>query len=555
MATSMHPFPIALNAERLRTLQYIHNALMNVRGTSPYPELLRKALHATDGEYSVVFHGMINTLGRQFPTLKNELVAHPQWVYTMFSKMAAATDIDGLARWGPTVNRGTVKSQLAQMESWLRRTVFRQPLNTLVSYFERYTNGGDTEHFEALLDALCQKFPSLQPKLRSSPDWLYALYEKVWKERQKANRAAFAVRTIHPASRQPMMRQISRLLRASRPNTPNKAALPCRSVVVVPQSNNRGTCWFNALLMAFFFSDRMRAASKRALERAHTLHDGMHVNIKSGKYPEAEADVDLLQRLASLVMLYKQPSNYADKAFNQGLRPEDILASFQKRYPDKMPADVYAGGGYVSAYAAGVLARAIGLKMVVVNPRYTREGMLQLKYSRLSAWLRKASISITTTMPNFKFYNSSESVRLFGSTLSVADVICITKMENNAFRAPPGVQDRITITAGDKTPDNVYTWFCVAGKKYVLDSAVVNCTNKSHSVAGVTCNGHRMMYNGWKGTRGKACPLAEIDWLRDTAYITADNCNWATPSPNACVVSITHDRTNLFYVNAAIHAR
>jgi len=128
-----------------------------------------------------------------------------------------------------------------------------------------------------------------------------------------------------PVSRQPTARQISRLLRATRPNSTQKAALPGTELVLVPQS--RGTGWFNALRMAFFFRDRKRAACKQVFEDAYNVHFQGHVYINSGEAPRAKVHVDLLQRLASLVMMYKQPANSsAHKAFDYGRRPEDILA-------------------------------------------------------------------------------------------------------------------------------------------------------------------------------------------------------------------------------------
>jgi len=197
----------------------------------------------------------------------------------------------------------------------------------------------------------------------------------------------------------------------------------------------------------------------------------------------------------------------------------------------------------------------VGSSDLVVHPIYSDNGM-KLMYSRLSA-LETARRDAGGT--KFNFRASQWNLKKFKQTVRDARVLCLCNYSDRRFRAPQewGMSDSVRVTPGEKTEGGIFTWFTVAGAKYVLDAAVLECEHavRNHVVAGVTCNGYRMVYNGWKGSRGRACPLASIDWLHDTAYIsTQGGCDWATPpernAKNTFIVRPANTYTTLFYVNA-----
>ena len=92
-------------------------------------------------------------------------------------------------------------------------------------------------------------------------------------------------------------------------------------LITVPQSADKYTCWFNAVLMVLMYSDKMRAVFKKALRESH-----------------GKVNPDVLQRFVTLTLLYKQPMHTRtaiyEKAYSHGIRPEDILKAVYARYPN-----------------------------------------------------------------------------------------------------------------------------------------------------------------------------------------------------------------------------
>ena len=267
-----------------------------------------------------------------------------------------------------------------------------------------------------------------------------------------------------------------RFLRASRDNSPEKLKTQCSDLITVPQSN-LNTCWFNAVLMVFLFSDGMRAVCKKALRSLVDLRINPGVN-------------DILQRLISLLLLYKQPQNSRqriyEKAFEYGIKPEDILKSIDAYAPGTFPEDVIQGtsGGYPDK-ATLVLLQLFGLKARFYSLDRDHTGYYVTDVSQAHP------PSVTNGYPDILIVYR-QYYKVHGPMVRVSSI------------QPPNLS--------------------FDGRKYVLDSCLLSSLVKKsgHAIAGVTCNGDRMMYNGWvrnNDSRHVPCPLIPVDWTRKGVYL------------------------------------
>ena len=260
-----------------------------------------------------------------------------------------------------------------------------------------------------------------------------------------------------------------RIRRATSPNAPDKARSACDHLITVPQSPNANTCWFNAILMILLFSDKMRAVTKKALVTSHR-----------------RIVPDVLQRLLSLIMLYKQPigthGRIYDKAFARGIRPEDILKAMYKAH-----RNVFAN-----------LPTAAVLGTQGANGGKYLKNMLQLLGVRANTYaVRDGMLYQTNELPY----------------VENPDVVCVYVHEY-----------------GDHTiavklhPWTFQSRFGIGNTSYVLDASLMGSNNADlwHAIAGVTCNGTKFYYNGWQ-QRNVPCGLIPVDFSKRGIYIDKNN--------------------------------
>jgi hypothetical protein len=266
-----------------------------------------------------------------------------------------------------------------------------------------------------------------------------------------------------------------RFERASKANSPEKKSARCSDLITVPQSN-LNTCWFNAVLMVFLFSDGMRSVCKKALRFLATKKINPGVN-------------DILQRLISLLLIYKQPNRQKiyEKSFEYGIKPEDILESIDAYAPGMFPPDVIVGtsGGYPDK-ATLVLLQLFGLKARFYSLESDHTGYVLTDVSHLQP-------------PSVVSYSP--------------DMLIVYR---HYYAARSGTAARVSSLQPPK--------LSFGGRKYVLDSCLLSSIvkKKGHAIAGVTCNEQRMMYNGWVRNNDSLhvpCPLIPVDWTRKGVYL------------------------------------
>lgn len=275
-----------------------------------------------------------------------------------------------------------------------------------------------------------------------------------------------------------------RFLRASKDNSPEKVGMNCLNVVTVPQSN-LNTCWFNAVLMVFLFSDGMRTVCKKALGPLANRKINPGVN-------------DILQRLISLLLMYKQPQNSTrrqiyEKSFNYGIKPEDILKSIDAYAPGQFPKDVIDGtsGGYPDK-ATLALMMLFSLKAKFYSLGQDVDGYYMTDISHMHSPRVVADRDPDMLIIYRHYYEDLED---------------LPKVRIASLQRPS---------------------LLAFGRRYTLDSSLLSSLskNRGHAIAGITCNGTRMMYNGWtsNSTNKKTpCPLIPVDWTEKGLYLQKNN--------------------------------
>lgn len=248
----------------------------------------------------------------------------------------------------------------------------------------------------------------------------------------------------------------------------------CDQVVTIPQIGP--TCWFNALLMIFFYSQGMRRALFSSCGQWNS---------------DNEETMKLYDMFLDVLV-----SKYVKKKLFKHLSPEQILKSFHKIDP----------------------------KLFFFNPD-TQVGM---------------NFSYTPSM--FRFFHLHDQVLYIRMNRTHIDSGPNGEKNLNpkiiGIRTDSDLVDDYTkCTSNNK---NKYRFdfkkgtLDFNGVKYIIDSVYVsnikmgNMGKKlGHSIAGVTCNKKRYIYNGWvKNTNDpgmewdkfgstKPCELMEYDWLND----------------------------------------
>lgn len=385
-------------------------------------------------------------------------------------------------------------------------------------------------------DATAAVPPVTAPQVQRA---VHALAERTlgateWRRAVELARRAYtrydSVRNLkpNPVARRSSAQQLRRVMRATSAQS-TKTSLPCDQLVTVPQSHNRGTCWFNAALMIYLFSDRMRAVTKKRVRQ------GIQAAQSS---PELN---DILQRLATLLLLYKQKSTEAtnkahDRAFRYGSRPEDILKALfyysnSIGHPWLTPnrASGLDGGNWVHLIITGQLlgirfalctmtadATVYRIDHDVVGPGFFRDQLEkrvgvrfldQLKYERYPD-----VICVIGLGDEFKSKLADDQAR-------------------NTSKYDQTLRPKFVQGLGSKPRTRVQT-LVLGQRTYRMDAVYMSRRTEGdggHAIAGVTCNGRRYFYNGWLKNAGRPCRLIPEDWLTTSIYLHNDSCYRKTP--------------------------
>ena len=271
----------------------------------------------------------------------------------------------------------------------------------------------------------------------------------------------------------------------------------CDKLVVFPQIS--GTCWFNALLMALFFSENTRNMFIQK-ESSWTMSMKLRKVFR-----------DILKRRAKTY----EEKDYA-YLFFKVITPEYILEQLHKEDASKFKFDPTKRRGYFNTMYLPNLLEFLGVSdKLHLDAVDNKDGTCTLYYSNL---YNDYNIK-TVTRHDKKAYviNYKYNEKVVMPKKKEYDVITV--------RFSKELHSNANLFQKNVKIDEVLK---VAGTSYVNDSLLLTNFNistcgKGHDIAGVTCAGKRYMYNGWmrktqdRGMAGVGnkypCELMEYDWL------------------------------------------
>lgn len=270
-------------------------------------------------------------------------------------------------------------------------------------------------------------------------------------------------------------------------------AQPCNHVVTIPQFQR--TCWFNALLMALFYSAGMRAYLLKHLHKS-PLH-------KTNK-PLYHIFMDILKN---------RYTKHDDKnnIFFDKLRPEHIL-SMLHNVDKNFFKNTATSGGFGEWYFVKLM-EYFGLGKNVLYVKQQFQGTIFTDFTP------------DLTLNTKGRFNRNRKTMTKNPPI---DVIVVTnpieRLNLNKYFTTKNVVPIQSLY------DGVY--LKLHGVRYKLDSMLLANWNYRlcklhHQIAGVTCNHHRYIYNGWTrntmdpalvgsySSRKKPCELMKFDWFKD----------------------------------------
>jgi hypothetical protein len=279
----------------------------------------------------------------------------------------------------------------------------------------------------------------------------------------------------------------------------------------------KSTCWFNAVLMAVFYSQYMR--------------NYLYYNIlplwkadKKKTMPLYSFFVDILER--RYMALDKSNKQYAYMFFDLLLKPEAILDELHKHNPRTFPVTNY-DEGYLSEKYLPEFIKYLGVPQNEIITLDLDNGKLYPSIVNYKSFVYHDN----------KIYFDGESASRRASTPVHTPSIVI-------INADLVVRSRPTpLDIKDFKPKKKIKLF---GASYICDSLLFGNFNvrecrMGHKVAGVTCDNKRFIYNGWmRNTIDPAikrssksivdasypCELMPFDWMEDTSdfCLSSRNC-------------------------------
>jgi hypothetical protein len=273
----------------------------------------------------------------------------------------------------------------------------------------------------------------------------------------------------------------------------------CDKLVVFPQIS--GTCWFNALLMALFFSENTR---NMFIQKESSWAMSMKLR---------KVFRDILKRRAKTY----DEKDYA-YLFFKVITPEYILEQLHKEDASKFKFDPTKRLGYFNTMYLPNLLEFLGVSdKLHLDAVDNKDGTCTLYYSNLyNDYNIKTVAHHDKKAPKYAI-NYTDEKKIKMPKKKEYDVITV--------RFSKELHSNANLFQKNVKIDEVLK---VAGTSYVNDSLLLTNFNistcgKGHDIAGVTCAGKRYMYNGWmrktqdRGMAGVGnkypCELMEYDWL------------------------------------------
>ena len=283
----------------------------------------------------------------------------------------------------------------------------------------------------------------------------------------------------------------------------------CDQVITIPQYS--GTCWFNAILMAFFYSQGMR----KVLMSKTKLWE------MSPKLRKIFTDI-LKRRYKTAVM--KQHAYL----FFKVMSPEEILRILHEESPETFNFQPYKRIGYINVTYVPRLLDMFRVKTLHLDA-VVKGKTLQLYLSVIYTGLRLKTLAPKNPKKKRVKYLQPYESKPVKVDVGEPDVVVIKFFSPNVRVIKENLFAEIPLA--DFESGNPLTF---EGREYVHDSLLltnfnIDTCSKGHDIAGVTCENERFIYNGWtRATIDPAlkekpianasalpCELMPYDWVHN----------------------------------------
>jgi hypothetical protein len=259
----------------------------------------------------------------------------------------------------------------------------------------------------------------------------------------------------------------------------------CSNVITIQQYGP--TCWFNSILMAVLYSQESR---KLLLEKSKTWNKKIKI-LKTLEY--------------ILKHKYLRTDNISkDYLYFNKVRPENILENLHEYNNKKFYNTELFKSGFFSSLYIRKFYKLLGAKVLFLD--YTEAFNSDLYYSRHN--------NISMTGVGIEYVERSKPLTTILKHFEDPDVIIIKKIRKDdiANYYPYPLHYGLENLSDKYMDDKTYKSLLSLGKKvtyknetYTQDSVLLTNWNdyiirKGHSIAGITCEGERYVYNGWTRT-------------------------------------------------------
>ena len=298
----------------------------------------------------------------------------------------------------------------------------------------------------------------------------------------------------------------------------------CDAARTIPQYVG-GTCWFNALITALFYSDGMSSYLKKVIPELR-------------KKTKVEKKREILDILEELLNAREITDAREFEKFYKALEPKNILRLLHKK--DKMfYFDPNKREGHKSETYLIMLFQFLGIKEKILFIAL-RDG--KYYFSEINNYSYKGIYDSKQGRHMFeKLGKSAKPPSKYTREPHKYDYAPWMALDYNAFDmvvvsevAP--ISSRFYNTRGEYPLTTENHKLNIFGIPFVVDSLLLMNFNKDvckkgHEIAGVTCKGKRYLYNGWvkllnpqnvSYQPAKSCKLFPFDWMKVKSNFTLD---------------------------------
>jgi hypothetical protein len=313
-----------------------------------------------------------------------------------------------------------------------------------------------------------------------------------------------------------------------------KTITKCSRVLTLDQVN-APTCWFNALMMALFFSQNTRIAIARSLQYIK----------ETWKNP-------ILVKISKLLEGYNKTR--ASKYLYEKLQPKEFLETLRQRYPAQFPMLTRGAKFQKNKYAdyrgdsleyMHRMLQFLEIQHLFLSRPSIKSGKTGWSHYNYDLFGNK----LWGDDPSQKQFNPRQDLSSYPKFVDTKQPVILTMVVENQYdkmmTERAGTKwDRYKTSPVDGMHSDAHARVITYnGMKYYLDSMILSSYNPracdaAHAIAGVTCNGDRFLYNGWskktvdKGLQRpdklgmEACALDPTDWARTTNFCIAKTCGF-----------------------------